>query len=77
MLPGGIRVRGLSGGEKRRLSLCCATITNPDVLFADEPTSGMSLDIAWTIQQSFAPLSGCLEPAMPSYQGTKDKEMVL
>ena len=41
MLPGGILVRGLSGGEKRRLSLCCGTITDPRVLFADEPTSGM------------------------------------
>jgi len=41
LLPGGIRVRGLSGGEKRRLSLCCASITKPDILFADEPTSGI------------------------------------
>ena len=41
MLPGGIRVQGLSGGEKRRLALCCGSITNPDVLFADEPTSGL------------------------------------
>lgn len=41
LLPGGIRIRGLSGGEKRRLSLCCAIITSPDILFADEPTSGL------------------------------------
>jgi len=40
MLAGGIMVRGLSGGEKRRLAICCATITKPDILFADEPTSG-------------------------------------
>lgn len=53
MLPGGLLVRGLSGGEKRRLSLCCATITHPDVLFADEPTSGISvLDIAVLIAKS-------------------------
>lgn len=29
-----------AGGERRRLSLCCGTITDPDLLFADEPTSG-------------------------------------
>ena len=40
LLPGGIRIQGLSGGEKRRLSLCCGSITKPDILFADEPTSG-------------------------------------
>lgn len=39
-LPGGIMVRGLSGGEKRRLSLCCGIVEGPEVLFCDEPTSG-------------------------------------
>lgn len=39
-LPGGIMVRGLSGGEKRRLSLCCGIVAAPEVLFCDEATSG-------------------------------------
>lgn len=39
-LPGGIMVRGLSGGEKRRLSLVCGVMTNPEILFCDEATSG-------------------------------------
>ena len=31
----------LSGGQKRKLSLAIAFITKPDVVFLDEPTSGM------------------------------------
>ncbi|QKF64319.1 ATP-binding cassette domain-containing protein [Campylobacter corcagiensis] len=35
------RVNDLSLGTKQRLSLACATLHNPKVLFLDEPTSGV------------------------------------
>ena len=34
--------RGISGGQKRRLTLCKGLVTNPTVVFMDEPTSGLS-----------------------------------
>lgn len=52
------RVAHLSGGMKTRISLACAMIHQPDILFLDEPTAGLDPSLKRSLWDLFKKLAG-------------------
>ncbi|KAL3694118.1 hypothetical protein R1sor_007769 [Riccia sorocarpa] len=56
-IVGDKKVRGISGGEKKRLSIACELIASPSIIFADEPTTGLDAFQAEQVMETLRQLA--------------------
>ena len=50
-------VKGISGGQRKRLSLASEVLTNPAIMFCDEPTSGLDSFMASSVVDTLRKLA--------------------
>ncbi|OIV94558.1 hypothetical protein TanjilG_25620 [Lupinus angustifolius] len=54
---GGCGSKGISGGQKRRVSICIEILTRPKLLFLDEPTSGLDSAASYYVMSRISSLN--------------------
>ena len=54
---GGRETKGISGGQRKRLSICLEILTRPRLLFLDEPTSGLDSAASFHVMNRIADLA--------------------
>ncbi|WCJ18753.1 ABC transporter G family member 1 [Euphorbia peplus] len=54
---GGWGKKGISSGQKRRVSICMEILTRPKLLFLDEPTSGLDSAASYHVMKKIANLA--------------------
>nr|XP_054767931.1 protein white-like [Lytechinus pictus]XP_054767932.1 protein white-like [Lytechinus pictus] len=50
-------IKGISGGERKRLSFASEVLTNPSLMFCDEPTSGLDSFMAQNVVETLRDLA--------------------
>ena len=61
---GGSMVRGVSGGEKKRTSIGVELMSDPKILFLDEPTTGIDAYTALSVMQTLKKLNEKMETSI-------------
>lgn len=56
-IVGDAKVRGISGGERKRLSIAVEMINSPSIIFLDEPTSGLDSTAASSLVENLRELA--------------------
>lgn len=55
---GNVMLRGISGGERKRTSIGVELLTNPSMIFLDEPTTGLDSSTAYNVINLLKKISG-------------------
>eukprot|EP00128_Syssomonas_multiformis_P010869 Colp12_sorted_trinity150504_noHs@28162 len=63
-LIGNELVRGISGGQRKRVNVGIEVVADPKVIFLDEPTSGLDATSSLTVLQSLKELAVCRNTAV-------------